>query len=543
MIATPRRKAGGRAPSFDPAVALEQEAMRRELARRQACYFADYIDPASEGAYLAPHLRLIGGYLDRAMAGTLWDGMAGHGKKILIITTPPRHWKSSLISQKAVAYFVGKRAAAGEPHSVILTSYGATLAEKSSRSALETVRDNPRFKTLFPTVAISRQSQSMTEWALEGSAYPACIAAGVGGGLTGQGADMLVIDDPIKDSVQANSASYRESLWEWWAEVARTRLNPSGFAVIVMTRWHIDDLVGRLMEQVRKGEGERVVHLRLPAIAETAEEREAAARAGLPLDEDDPLGRGEGVALWPERYGADEMRDLQRKFPFVFAALYQGTPMPKGGYILSREDFTLIPSAPKENITWIWGSDWAITEKEMAKGKDPDYTAMVLVGLHLVNGKRDDARLVIGFVARGQHDPHQARQMVKRQLHAFRAPLAAGGDNVDKIHLGDLRADADLVGHTIMPVLTRKDLGGDKVAKAMPWIEMAKAGRVDVVVGPWNEEFFNEVERFPNGLHDDQIDAISVGVAAHGQRPQGVDILPVGIHDLTSYDLKAVRHV
>ena len=158
--------------SFDATAAIQREALARELARRKVAYFADYVDPAAGGAYAAAHLRLIGDYLDRAIDGTLWDGMEGSGKRVLIISTPPRHWKSSLLSQKAVAFFVAKRASAGLPHSVILTSYGVTLAEKSSRSALETVRDNPHLKRLFPDVTVSRQSQSMTEWALDGSAYP-----------------------------------------------------------------------------------------------------------------------------------------------------------------------------------------------------------------------------------------------------------------------------------------------------------------------------------------------------------------------------------
>lgn len=507
-------------PADNSQAIIEEELLRRELARRKVVRFADYVDPASKGHYLTPHLQLIGEHLDRAISGELWSESSGHGVPILAISTPPRHWKSSLISQKAVAYFVGKQATAGLPHATILTSYAASLAEKNSRGALELVRDQPLYKNVFPAVQISRQRQSQTEWALEGATFPACVAAGVGGGLTGQGADMLVIDDPIKDSQQANSQSYRDNLWEWWAEVARTRINPGGFAVIVMTRWHIDDLVGRLMKQAQEGSAERIVHLRLPALAETDEERQAAARMGLPLDKADPLGRKPGRALWPAMYSAAALRGTQSRFPRTFDALYQGRPTPKGGFLLGREHFKMLAEMPTKNVRWVWGTDWAITAKEVGK-RDPDYTVIALVGLWREEG---ETRIVIGFIERGQLDQHAARQMVKRQILAApeKRPTYAGQANIDAIHFNEMSNDPDLIGYSFQ-ILTHKQLSrtADKVAKAQPWIERAQAGRVYVVQGAWNEAFFNEVEAFPNGMNDDMIDGVTVGTAALGVNEQG----------------------
>jgi predicted phage terminase large subunit-like protein len=516
-------------------IVIEQELLRRELARRKVVRFADYVDRASRGNYLAAHLQLIGQYLDQAIDGTLWNEMDGHGARILAISTPPRHWKSSLISQKAVAYFVGKRATEQKPHATILTSYAASLAEKNSRSALETVRDNPYYQNVFPGIEISRKSQSMSEWSLEGATFPACVAAGVGGGLTGQGADMLVIDDPIKDSSQANSQSYRDGLWEWWVEVARTRINPNGFAVIVMTRWHIDDLIGRLFAQQaneRKG-NERIVHLRLPALAETEAERETAARMGLPHDTADPLGRKTGAALWPAMYTRQQLAATQRNYPKSFEALYQGRPTPKGGFLLGREQFKMLPEMPTKNVRWVWGTDWAITAKEVGK-RDPDYTVVALVGLWR---EADETRLIIGYIERGQLDQHAARNLVKKVI--LNAPekrgVYAGQANMDKIHFNDMRNDPELIGHSFQ-ILSHKQLSrsADKVAKAQPWIERAQAGMVYVIQGPWNEPFFNEVESFPSGLHDDQVDAVSVAVAALGANISGAEVLPVSVYDIES---------
>lgn len=504
---------------------IEQEYLRRELARRKVVRFADYVDEASNGNYLAPHLKLIGDYLDRAIEGTLWDDVPGYGAKILAISTPPRHWKSSLISQKAVAYFVGKRASEQKPHATILTSYAAGLAEKNSRSALETVRDNPRYKNVFPGVEVSRKSQSMSEWALEGATFPACVAAGVGGGLTGQGADMLIIDDPIKDSAQAASQTYRDNLWDWWADVARTRINPGGFAVIVMTRWHVDDLVGRLMKQAqRKLSDERIVHVRLPALAETEAERDAAARMGLPHDTADPLGREAGAALWPAMYSARNLQATQRSFPKTFDALYQGRPTPKGGFLVGREQFKTLPELPTSNVRWVWATDWALKAKEVGK-RDPDYTVVALVGLWRHEG---ESRIVIGYIERGQLDQHAARQMVKRVIldAPEKRPTFAGQANIDQVHFNDLSNDPDLVGHSFQ-ILSHKQLSrtADKVVKAQPWIERAHAGRVYVVQGAWTEAFFNELESFPSGAHDDMVDAVSVGVAALGENVEAVEYL------------------
>lgn len=506
--------------------AARQELARRLLAERSLIDFCAYVDPDARldddhdafihNWYRAAHLHLIAKYLERAESGELWAVLPGDGKKILIITTPPRHWKSSLVSRKFPAWFVGKRKAANRPHQVILTSYGATLAEANNRTVLETLT-NPRYLSVFPGVALSSKSQAVNEWSLAGEPYPTGVAAGVGGGLTGQGADCLVIDDPIKDRAEANSALARARLWGWWEDVARTRLNPDGFCVIVLTRWHPDDLVGRLLaQQAREPGAERIVHLRLPALAETPSERQAAASQGLPLDKTDPLGRAPGEALWGERITAAEHEATKRAAPTSFASLFQGRPSPEGGYMAGRDNFKTLPKAPTSNIRWVLCVDWAYTEKQTApKQSEPDYTAIALLGLWRPSGEQDVARLVLAYAARIQADQFGAKQFVKTNILSVgrNVPVRSAQDGIDRLFLSGMRADPELLHYSIKNLAR---IPGDKVTKATPWLEIAQAGYFYVVSGPWNEMFFSSVEVFPYGANDDVEDAISVGAHHFG---------------------------
>lgn len=507
-----------------------RELARRELARRHLIDFCCYVDPGAawEGAtdpfvanrYRARHLRLIADTIEQAVDGRLWRGLPGQGKKILMITCPPGHWKSSLVSRKLPAWYVGRRHAEGRHHAVILTSYNASLATMNNARVLELVQ-TPLYQNVFPDVQLSRQSQGSEEWSLAAMPYVSCKAAGVGGGLTGYHGSLVIVDDPIKDRREANSPTVRENLWDWWKDVLRTRLfDEQSFILGIWTRWTEDDPMGRIARELKEGNSEeRVVMLRLPALAETPAERESGGTMGLPVDREDPLGRRPGEALWPEVESAAEHRATKKAFPVTFDSLYQGRPRPEGGYVAGRAQFKLLPAPPATDVRWILATDWAITEKEAApKSKqDPDYTVSALVGLWTPGGNREEVRLVVHDMRFGQLNPHDAVRMVKGHMLEVgaRVPMRSGQANVDKVFLFRLRSDADLVGFSIKN-LTRKELAGDKMTQAQPWFEMVHAGLVWVVEGRWNDWFFNLVESFPHGAHDDGVDVVSVGVHAHG---------------------------
>ena len=505
-----------------------QEQARRRLAQRSLIDFACYVDkdaayPEAEDSFIqnryrAAHLKLIAYYIERAVDGSLWHNLPGDGKKVLLITTPPGHWKSSLVSRKFPPWYIGYQHLNSLPHQVILTSYNSSLAEANNRACLELVRDNPLYANVFPGLTLSKNSQSAQEWSLEGDPFPACVAGGVGGGLTGKHG-VVVVDDPIRDRAQANSPTYIATLWDWWKDVVRTRPHSQReFILGIWTRWTEHDPAGKLLRDRAEGKNdERIVYVRLPALAETDKERQSAGQMGLPIDEQDPLGRAPGEALWPDEESAKAHQSTRRSFPVTFDSLYQGRPRPQGGYMVAQTQFKPLPMLPKKDIKLVLGTDWAYTEKQIAptKSNDPDFTAVALVGLWTPEGNKEDARLVIGYMAQVQANQHEARQFVKSQMQAVgrRVPMRSAQDGIDRLFLDLMRGDADLLGYSIRNM---GQLKGDKVTKATPWLEMAHAGRVYVVEAPWNEGFFQSVESFPHGAHDDLEDAVSVAVHALG---------------------------
>lgn len=520
------------------AMEARREMARRELARRGFQYFPGYVDPRQAGSYGAEHLQLMARWLERAESGELWEGIPGEGVKILIIEAPPRHWKTSLVN-KFAAWFVGGRAREGRPHQLILASYGADLATTNSRVVMATIRENERYGNLFPGLSLSSVMQAAGNWGLEGEERPTCVAAGVGGALTGHGADCLIIDDPVKDFADAGSVASRNAKWQWWQTVGRTRINPGGFVILILTRWHEDDLAGRLLAQVKEGLGDRVALLRLPALAETDQERGSAGKVGLPVDEGDPLGREPGEALWPERYSAEELEDTRSKGPNAFESLYQGRPRREGGYLIGRESFRMLEVPPSNgSVKWIIPTDWAMTEKELTpkRGNDPDYTVVGLLGLWTPDeAAPTNTRIVLAAVRRGRKRLHDAKAMVKefalqveKRLEE-RPPIVAAQDNIDAIALDGLRGDPELLNWSISNI-PRKEMPGDKVVKSAPWRDRAAGGRVYVVEeawwGPrWNEAFFHEVEGFPRGAHDDQVDLMSCGMHRLSNRMMEGDLM------------------
>lgn len=508
------------------------ELAQRELARRSLIDFCCYTDPEVAGMYRRPHLVLIGKVVDAALDGSLWSGAGldpdlafltqqstwqGAGRRHLFVNVQPGSWKSSTISRKLPQYAVAKLRRLGLPHQVLMGSYNATIAEGNNAKVLESM-DDQRYKNVFPEIELSTRERSAEKWSLaDDLAFTTCKAAGVGGGLTGYHGFLGILDDPIKDRADANSANKKETLWDWFNDVWLTRLlwKKGAFSLGMWTRWAEDDPMGRLLKLKQEGKiQDQIVVLRIPAVAETDAEREAVAKLGLPVDEADPLGREPGELMMPSESSLAEMDSVRLAQPITYDSLYQQKPRPAGGFIVGEANFRVIPAMPKDNMTWVWGTDWALTEKEISpkRKNDPDYTVAALIGVNSETG-----RIVIGHIVRGQLNQHDAREMVTNTVLSFpdKHPIRAGQANVDKIHLDEMMRDPRLIGFSIR-MMSRSEHPGDKMMRATPWLERAQAGLVDVVNGAWNTAFFQQVENFPHGAHDDDVDAVSVGVAALG---------------------------
>lgn len=222
--------------------------------------------------------------------------------KILLVFVPPRHGKSQQCSIDFPSWYLGRN----PTKEVITASYSAELAQDFGAKTREKV-NGEAFKLVFPEVQLKEDEQARGHWRTkQGGGY---VAVGVGGSITGRGADILLIDDPIKNREEADSEVYREKVWNWFTSTAFTRLHPKGVVVVILTRWHLDDLAGRILANPQlKG---RTKVLSLPAIATEREPR-----------------RETGEALWPERYDLKALEEIKGTVgPYDFQSLYQCSPI------------------------------------------------------------------------------------------------------------------------------------------------------------------------------------------------------------------------
>jgi hypothetical protein len=242
---------------------------------------------------------------------------------------PPRHGKTELATVRYCAYRLEK-----DPSTrIILGAHTQELAAQFSRKIRRIVRQKMR---------LSGERYSQCEW--ETQAGGGLRAAGVGTGITGMGADLIVIDDPVKSRQEADSRAYRDRVWEWYTDDLYTRQEPDAAIVLIQTRWHEDDLAGRILMS-EDGSEWRIV--RLPAYAESQEERDAwAERMKRPTGLPDPIGREAGAVLWPERWPRHKLEGFRRTLGRSFQSLYQQSPLPSSGGLFQRSRFNTIDEAP-----------------------------------------------------------------------------------------------------------------------------------------------------------------------------------------------------
>jgi predicted phage terminase large subunit-like protein len=249
----------------------------------------------------APHLVLISDLMQRAATEPCR----------FMVSVPPRHGKSELIS------FIGPiwKLAVNPSRRIIMTGYESDFASSWGRRVRNAITERP-----WLGVLITSDSSAAGRW--DTTAGGAMLSTGLGGAITGKGADDLIVDDYCKNRADADSDEKRKNLWDWWTSTAYTRLEPGGSVMIVATRWHEDDLIGRI-EQQKEKTGETWEYIRLPALAE----------------ENDPLGRKPGEALWPERFAAAELERIKLIIgPRDWSALYQQRPAAQTGNMFKRAD-------------------------------------------------------------------------------------------------------------------------------------------------------------------------------------------------------------
>lgn len=433
---------------------------RAELARRRLGDFLALLVPSYERT---PHTKLLCGHLEALERREITR---------LAVFLPPRHSKSEHASRGFPAWYLGRH----PDESVILTSYAAELAEANSRRARGHLLD-PSWP--FPGVSVSAESAAVNRW--HTTRRGGVIAAGVRGGLTGHGANLLVVDDPVKDREEADSEAIRNSTWAWWTEVATTRLMPDAVVLLVQTRWHEDDLAGRILASPSASEW---TVLSLPALAE----------------EDDPLGREEGEALWGDWYPKRRLEALRIELgERAFASLYQQRPSPEKGGVFQRAwlegRYEKLPGGPPPRVV-------QALDASFKSGASNDYSAIATVAA-------DGRYFYVLNMWRAKVEYPELLAAVKRQAtewhpEAILIEDAASGQSA----IQSLRRD------TALPVVPIKVAGASKVSRAEAVSPLFESGRVlfPEQSPAWLGVLIEELASFPSGRHDDQVDALGMAL-------------------------------
>ena len=418
----------------------------------------------------ARHLDLLCEYLEKVEAGEM---------DRLIITMPPRHGKSMTVTESFPSWFIGRN----PERRVIEVSYGADLARKFG---LSNRRKIDEFGIEIFGVQISRENGLATNWGVEGRAG-GMISAGIGGSITGQGADLLIIDDPIKNRKEAESQTYRDNIWAEWQDTLSSRLHPGGRGVVIMTRWHEDDLVGRLLSQ-----SDEWTLINLPAVAEA----------------NDILGRKEGEALWPEHEFDEKWcaREKAHRGVRSWESLYQGHPRPSDGNLFRMSMFHRFKISGNCYIVQDKVYDKSVCKIfqtcDVAGSKKSSADYFVLGTFALC----PDGELLLLEIFRERLEGPDQPALIQRKFNEYK-PLLIG---VESANMG--LTLYQLVRRLGLPVVELKP-DADKYTRAIPAAAHYGAGTVYHLENAyWLNDLEAELLAFPNGAHDDQVDVISYAV-------------------------------
>ena len=440
-----------------------------ELCRRM---YSEYLIRVHNGMYKP--LRHTQYLADRLQA------IADGEQKYIIVEMPPRHSKSMTITETFPSYFIGRN-----PNKrVIATAYSEGLARKFGRLNRNKLVE---FGNDIFNIQMANDNSTATNWSV-GDNAGGMVATGIGGSITGEGADLMIIDDPIKNNAEAQSETIRNKIWDEWETTLSTRLHKGASVIVVMTRWHEDDIVGRLLER-SPYDWERI---RMPAIAE---------------DDDDLLGREVGEPLsielgFDERWAELKKQEVGSK---TWNALYQQRPSASEGNIFKREWWQYYEQVPRKFDRMI--ISWDLT----FKGNDSnDY----VVGQVWIK-KGADKYLV--EQVRGQMDFPDTLQAVKTLARKY--PKAREILIEDKANGPAVISSIQREVSGVIPIKPKES----KVARAQSVTPQIESGNVFLPkYAAFVDDLIEECASFPNSANDDQVDALSQALNRLVEEKRGI---------------------
>lgn len=476
------RAAEAEAAKQERARALREVERRLKIAeaRKGLIPFTEFMMPVPDDPDDATKSRYDAQYFHKALAAALEEVEAGKLLR-LIITFPPRHGKSELTSRKFPAYLSGR-----DPYRhIIFATYNQDFAEDFGRDVRSTMMGD-RFQSVFPGVKLRKGETAADRLRTEEGGLLAFV--GRGGSITGRGADFLIIDDPLKDRAEAQSVTIRNELWSWFNDTAMTRLmSDVGAVIIIMTRWHEDDLVGRLTDPnspyYNPTEAKNWKIINIPALAEKG----------------DILGRKPGEALWPGRFSREHLESIRNRNPVGFSALYQQRPSPDDGdFFKAAMIRTYVPGELPDRLRIYVGSDHAVT-----KNQRNDENVILVAGVD----EHDVIWLLDCWWKRAQTD-ETVEEMLKTMKRWHPLTWWSGKDHITK-SIGPFLTTRMRKERVYVSVVELPD-SKDKEQKAQPIQGRMSMGMVRFPrTAWWYERAREQLLKFPNGSHDDFVDALS----------------------------------
>lgn len=479
---------------------LHKELASRVLARRNLLQFTKKFHPSYEAGWVHEDIC-------RRLEKFSRD-VAEKKSPRLMLLVPPRHGKSELASIRFPAWHLGHF----PDHEVINCGYNTDLPMKFSRKVREMMRDKA-YHAIFPDSKLDPDSQSVEAW--NTTAGGGLTAAGVGGGITGKGAHILTIDDPIKNMEEADSAVVREALWDWYWSTAYTRLSPGGGVLVIQTWWNDDDLAGRLQKKMRdEGTSDQFQIIRYPALAEADEylcEDQTIFRVDPETANPDPIPEGaimlrpKGEALHKDRYPTEMMENYRANMhPRIWSALYQQNPVPDEGMYFKSEWFRTQPTLPQIRKRYIYQAwDFAIGEKQQN-----DFT----VGATIMQDENNFLHVM--DIVKFKGDTFVIIEEILNALEKWSlypdTPVNLGFEDgqiwraiepVLKMRMAERKL---FPSYEVLKPLT------DKLVRARALQGRMQQGRVMFLQdASWLQGLQREMMRFPAGEHDDQVDALA----------------------------------
>jgi predicted phage terminase large subunit-like protein len=419
------------------------------------------------------HLQLIQAFLIE---------LTSQENKRIMITIPPRHGKSELTSKYFPAWYM-----LNFPHKrIILASYGSSFASSwciKAKDVYEQIKPN--------NLTISRQDEWITK---EGGSMS---SAGIGGPITGKGADVFIIDDPVKNFEEAESKTYREKSYEWFRSVALTRLEPKGSVILIMTRWHNDDLGGKILKDDTTNEW---IKIDIPAIAE----------------DNDVLGRQVGEALWPNRFDINQLNRIKlNSGSYVFSSLYQQKPIASDYQIFNLSWFRTYNYLPTnfEYKMQVW-------DTAFKNSQENDFSVCITLGVN------KDGIYVIDLYRDKPLFPELRRKVKEQFIKHFPNIVGIEDAGSGQSIIQDIKDNERQV-----PLIEIQ--AKNKVIRAHAVTSIIENGELYLPAeADWLTNFKNELQDFPKGSHDDQVDVLTMGLEYLKQ------ILNEIKYPINSYDIK-----